>query len=243
MYLFKNILFITNYMEQQFEKLDLNFKYFDNLDDKNILTEYPLFCTFYTLNGYENYFSILQESIKNFNLPFCGFELKSKTNSYVWEYITQLKPFVLLYILNKFKKNIVWIDADAKIEKLPIYFLDVNNNISVNYNFNKFYRKSELLSGTIFFKYSEISISILDDWIKKTEEINNNKIINKKDLWDQYILQKVLENYKKYIDELPKEYISIFDHPDFKNLDWVISHWQGSRQLKNYNNLNTVTIK
>ena len=77
---------------------------------------------------------------------------------------------------------------------------------------------------------------ILDEWIIETNKINKENKIEKvieESLWDQKILELLIKKkYMEYIFLLPDEYICIFDHPKFKNLEWVISHWQASRKLK-----------
>jgi len=199
----------------------------------NILTdsEYPIFCTFYTIdNGYEEYFLKLEKSLNKFNLPYYAIGILIENNS--WIDIVQKKPDFLLMVMELYpSKNIVWIDSDSIIEQNPNVFLNPLNDLGVY-----FLNNIQLCSGTLFFKNSEISKKILNEWIEETNKINEmNKIEKMKEnlLWDQKILELLIR--KKYMENiflLPDEYICIFDHPKFKKLDWVISHWQASRKLK-----------
>ena len=86
-------------------------------------------------------------------------------------------------------------------------------------------RKPELASGTVYFSNSEISINILNDWI--IENSKNAITFDQKHL-DEVIKRKYLEN----VEVLPKEYCCIFDKAGYKDLDWVIAHWQASREVR-----------
>ncbi len=209
-------------------------KTIQNVNDINIDNTYPIFSTFYTSdNGYEEYFLKLKKSLENFNLAYYAIDIIKGEKT--WIEICSYKPDFLLMVLNKFPdRNIVWIDSDAIIEKEPALLKNINKDIGIHINKN-----FGVLSGTIFIKNSIIGKQILTDWIKETQKINNtkvNKLNNEIDFWDQKILEKVIKkNYMNNLFLLPKEYVSIFDHPEYKDLDWVISHWQSSRKLKYYN--------
>lgn len=194
-------------------------------------SSYPIFCTFYTIdNGYEEYFLKLEKSLKDLNLPYYAFGLLRENNS--WIDIVQKKPNFLLMVLNLYpNKNVVWVDSDSIIEKNPDIFLKPTNDCGI-YMLNNV----QLCSGTLFFKNTETGKNILNDWIIETVKINEKNSISKIQdvlLWDQKILEILIKNkYMNNIFYLPDEYVCIFDHPKFKNLDWVISHWQASRKLK-----------
>ena len=191
---------------------------------KNIFkSDYPIFVNFYTGdNGYRKYSDKLIKSLKKFNLPYYIIEINS--NKHKWTLICQQKPFILLEVMNKYpNKNVVWVDADAIIEKEPELFKNINKSFGVHY-----IGGHEFASGTLFFKNNNISRNIINDWIKDNEKNSN--------AWDQIILGKIInKKYKKHEYKLPKEYCSIFDKSGYKNIDRVISHWQASRELK-YNN-------
>ena len=181
---------------------------------KNInKSEYPIIVNFYTGdNGYEKVVVHLIDSLKKLNLPYYIVEIDSNVDK--WEKICQQKPYVLLKVMEEHpNKNIVWLDADAVVEKMPTEFLKIKKDIGICY------RGKELCSGTIFLKNNDVCRNIIDDWIKE-----NNKSSK---VWDQVTLNKVInEKYKQNTHKLPGSYIGIFD----KN--GVISHWQFSRNIK-----------
>ena len=191
---------------------------------KNIFkSEYPIFVNFYTGdNGYRKYSDKLIKSLKKFNLPYYIIEINS--NGHKWTRICQQKPYILLEVMNKYpNKNVVWIDADAIIEKEPELFKNINKSLGVHYTGG-----NEFNSAVLFFKNNDISRNIIDDWIRENNKNNNS--------WDQVTLGKVVKNkYKNQEYKLPKEYCSIFDRKDYQNIDRVISQWQASRKLK-FNN-------
>ena len=215
-----------------YSKLKLNEYKITNIKSNIFDSEYPIFVNFYTGdNGYEKYSDKLIKSLKKFNLPYYILEINSKGHK--WTQICQQKPYIIIDILNKYpNKNVVWVDADAIIEKKPEIFKKIPKgpkSFGVHY-----IGGSEFASGTLFFKNNKISRNIINDWIK----------VNKKDsnAWDQVTLGRVINSkYKKHEYKLPKEYCSIFDRKDYKNIDRVISHWQASRELKYKNRIEKFT--
>ena len=190
-----------------------------NIKNNIFDSEYPIFVNFYTGdNGYKKYNDKLIASLNKFKLPYYIFEIHS--NGDKWEKICQQKPYAILNVLNKYpNKNVVWVDADAIIEKEPELFKKIEKNFAVHYN------GTELLSGVLYFKNNKNTRNIISDWI----ELNNQN----PDMYDQVSLSKVINRkYKQHEYKLPKEYCSIFDKPGYQGLDRVISQWQASRELK-----------
>ena len=213
-----------------------NKELFDNTNDKlnnyqitkikkNIFkSDYPIFVNFYTGdNGYEKVVPNLIDSLNKFNLPYYIVEINS--NGDKWEKICQQKPYVLLHVMNKYPiKNVVWVDADAVIEKLPKEFLKIKKDIGTCYI------GKNLASGTIFFKNNKICKKIINDWINENNKSNKT--------WDQVTLDKVLnKTYKNHIHTLPNSYIGIF------NKNAVISQWQFSRNVKPKNSYQFEGVK
>jgi hypothetical protein len=186
-------------------------------------SEYPIFVNLYTGdNGYEKYIGKLIESLKKFNLPYYIVEIHSNGDS--WEKICQQKPFLLKKVLDLYKKNIVWVDADAIIEKEPSLFKGISKSLAVHY----MDKTNELNSAVLFFKNNDITKNIIKDWIEK----NNTD----EKLWDQRTLQEVIrKNYEEHVFKLPNEYCTIFDKGGYNQTNRVISQWQASRELK-FNN-------
>jgi len=200
-----------------------------NYDDTSIKTihekiyaennQYPIFACLYTIdNGYYEYAKKLIESLEKFRLSY--YIEGHLTNGRHWNEITKFKPNFLLKVLKKYPdKSVVWIDSDSTIEKMPNYFLNIKKDFAIHYI------NGLLGSGVMYFKNTNIVYNLLNDWI-----FENNKDIK---IFDQLHLQNLINKKYKTIGELlPKEYIAIFDHPDYKNLDNVIIQWQASRKLK-----------
>ena len=155
-----------------------NIKIAKTIDNVIKDSEYPIFCTFYTINnGYEEYFLKLEKSLNKFNLPYYAIGILIENNS--WIDIVQKKPDFLLMVMELYpSKNVVWVDSDSIIEQNPNVFLNPLNDLGV-YLLNNI----QLCSGTLFFKNSEISKKLLNEWIEETNKINE---INK--------IQKINEN-------------------------------------------------
>ena len=220
--------------------MNINKKYkvvntISNLDKEDTRKDYPIFCTFYTVdNGYKKYFTKLKQSLEKFNLPYYAFEMLREHHS--WEKYTQQKPHILKLVLTQYPNhNVVWIDSDGIIERLPEVFLQIpltDKSIGVHYLHGK-----ELYSATMFFKNNATSLQILEDWILVTKE--NNLLYKQKKIpltktWDQAILKKVIKikGYREHVYHLPPEYACIFDNSTCPPNTWVISQWQASRNLK-----------
>lgn len=182
---------------------------------------YPIFvCLYTTDNGYEKHAERLIKSLDKFKLSY--YIEGHKTYNRKWDEITKYKPFVLLKVMNKYpERAVVWLDADSIMEKMPTHFVNIKSDFAVHYVNGRV-----LDSAVVYFKNTDISRNILVDWIKE-----NDKYPVK---FDQVNLAVVIKNkYKSNEEILPREYCCIFDHQRYKNLNWVISQWQASRQLKN----------
>lgn len=212
------LIMVSKNKIELFNNNSINGYQITNIKKKIFKSDYPIFVNFYTGdNGYGEYCDKLIKSLKKFNLPYYVVEINS--NGDKWTKICQQKPYILLKVLNEYpNKNVVWVDADAIIEKKPDLFISINKTFAVHY-----VGGNEFASGTLFFKNNKISRNIINDWINE-----NNKNSN---VFDQVTLGKVInKKYKEHEYKLPKEYCSIFDRRDYQNIDRVISHWQASRK-------------
>lgn len=155
-----------------------------------------------------------------------------------WYKNTAYKPKFILETLDKFKDQcLVFIDADATIERYPDLFLEIPEYYDLGIHFldrNKWYghnetNNMELLSGTIFLRNNEHIRRLVRHWHEEAERTQE---------WEQKALQRVL---KQHIDinvsELPLSYCYIKTLPNgrepLNKIDNpVIVHYQLSRQLK-----------
>ena len=172
-------------------------------------------------------------TLQKFNLPYDIAYPDSRGN---WKNNTHMKAEIIKEMLLKHKQSIVFLDADATIERYPEIFDTLQDyDIGVHYfDYKRFWHgqlggELEVLSGTLYLNYNDKILSLINDWIVQ------NKIDSH---WEQKNLQKVLklkENELR-IFPLPIEYIAIVK-PTYKPPSFikepVILHHQASRLYKN----------
>ena len=196
--------------------------YLDNVN-------YPVFTSFYTRNtGYETVVVHLIETLEKFKLPY---HIEAIDSFGKWTYNCAYKPFHISKVMKIYERSIVWIDADATIERDPVLFRIENNVVlkSVGCHFLKINKKgkktNELLSGTLFIRNDDVSTNIIDEWKALCESDRN--------VWDQQNLQKIYNTASIHFGNLPITYIKIFDYKSQSGVNPVIQHWQASRKYKN----------
>jgi hypothetical protein len=178
---------------------------------------------FYTVNtGYEKEVQNLLASMQGLDLSYEVWGIESLGS---WQKNTQIKADFIKMMILKYKQPIAYIDADAVFHQYPELFDVISADFAAHYH----NYKKELLSGTLFFNYTKMSLVLIDEWLKQNEK-NPNK-------WDQYTLQythKNMSNLKFY--QLPPEYTKIFD-ANYKKIGVsigkpIIEHFQASRRFK-----------
>lgn len=188
--------------------------------------------TYYTVNTpYEEEVKNLISSLEKFNCPY---KVYPRPSTGSWEKNTQIKTEVILSALNEFPgEMIAWIDADAMLERPPIFFdtLQPENFDLCCYYLSTSYNPRELLSGTLIFSNNETSKAIVKEW----GELNKT---NKE--WDQRNLESIIKSKTNLrMIPLPKEYIKINLHdrfqPGIKDNEVVVRHYQASRKYKKLN--------
>jgi len=183
------------------------------------------FVSAYTINTpYEKEVENLKESLIKFG--HSTKHIVSIDNLGTWEKNCQQKAIVIKNKLLELREPIIWLDADAVIEKPPTLFNEIQEDLGICV-----YR-GEYLSGTIFLKPSKQIFDLLDEWIK--ECANNPKE------WDQKILQKLILDKKINHFILPSSYCKV---DFFKSDDNVISQNQASRRFKKIINQEKLDIK
>tara|TARA_B110001469_G_C9648923_1_gene330087 strand:- start:11102 stop:11842 length:741 start_codon:yes stop_codon:yes gene_type:complete len=148
-----------------------------------------------------------------------------------WNYITYIKPKILLEIIEKFNYDkIVWCDIDSMFFNYPKE-LDL---IKEDYGFYKNNNK-KFLSGVLYFKNNSKTKDILNLWIEKLDniKIKDINLDNYMALSDQKILGEIIEttNIKYY--NLGKKNFGIYDKillNKEKYTDYYIVHFQASRR-------------
>lgn len=184
-----------------------------------------------------NYKKIIEEyllpSLIGLELPYYTEEVKDLGN---WRKNANYKLIFIKQCLKKFNTDIVWIDADAIINKFPTLFwiIPKEYDLAVHYlDWMLHYGrpsdkgKYELLTGTMFFRNNDNGKRLLDKWIELTLPSNPQ--------------QKTLEKSIKQMPEikvykLPRSYCFIVATSKGEPLnplkDPIISHFQKSREMR-----------
>jgi hypothetical protein len=165
----------------------------------------------------------LQKSLDNLQIPHNLVAVPSFRN---WLEGVRWKPHFLRSQLLESKdgeRPIIWLDADATVEKYPSLFdilADKCIDFACHFRNDKRYH-NECLSGTLFINNTKGAMGVLDAWIAEQQK--------DADIWDQRSLQKALELTHSYsLYRLPPQYTQIFDTMAYAG-DPVILHHQASR--------------
>jgi hypothetical protein len=182
-----------------------------------------LIVSFYTKDTpYEKEYETLMASLEKFNLP-CYIEAIESKGS--WVANCSYKSTFCKEMLAIHKKPIVWVDCDAEILQYPSLFLSMQDfDIGCHY-FTRKSGKVELLSGTLFFNYTDASRELINRW----EDACKNSPAR----LDQKTLEDTIKSYETIkIFDLPQSYVNIFDDGRVSLEDTVILHRQASRRFK-----------
>lgn len=195
-----------------------------------------IFISYYTHNTpYEKVMEdYLAPSLKEYNLKY---EIQAIENLGSWDKNTSYKPKFILEMLEKYKTDVIFLDADASIREKPVLLENINDNYDIAVHMLDWYRfwrnqtgrpERSLLSGTILFKYKEKNIELIKEWIKRCEKPGD---------WEQRKLQRLLkERESEYnIYKLPPNYCAIINRkkkvPVYMQPP-IILHHQVSRLYK-----------
>lgn len=177
-----------------------------------------MFVSFYT-EKYKHEAKQLKKTLDQFSLPH---DLQYVTDLGSWQANTCYKPIFLLEMIDKWKKPVIWLDADSRIRKYPSLFKQLDCDMAVHYGIG---HHKWVNSAVIY--VNDTGCHILNKWI-----VENNRYPN---VLDQINLQNILEGMDK-ISKLPLEYCFIFDvyrkmHPGHEP---VIEQMQASRRLNEH---------
>ncbi len=178
----------------------------------------------------------LLPSLKKYQLTY---EVKAVEDLGSWQKNTAYKSEFVLDMLLKHKKSVIFIDADATIQRFPALFEQISSEFDIAVHYQDWWKqwrnndcgkRFDLLSGTIMFRYNERVLALVRNWTEKMKSSGE---------WEQKILQKLTEeNQEIKIYKLPVEYCTVIMHnksiPKYiKSEEVVILHHQKSRQYKN----------
>ena len=175
-----------------------------------------LFVTAYTPD-YSTLAASLQDDLEKYKLEY---EMIPIEDTGKWAENCNLKPFVLKCLREEYPDSIlVWIDADARIEKDPVLFSELNGaDIALHKLDNRI-----ICSGTLAFLPTENGNRLLSAWSEMCEK--NQTIM------DQVSLAKCIEALNPKVHLLPESYCRIFDRKN-ECKDPVIVHYQESRNRR-----------
>lgn len=193
-----------------------------------------IFVSYYTTGVYEQVIQkYLLPSLKKWNLKYDIAEVKDRGD---WQLNTQFKSKFIKGMLEEYKEDICFLDADATIEKYPELLFNIPDEYDIAMHlldWQLMWRgiegqdQRELLSGTMLLKYKENTLKLVDEWIR---QIETNKSIK-----EQKVLENILLNNKYKYYDLPASYCTIkkFDGsiPEYIK-EPIILHHQVSRLYK-----------
>ena len=155
-----------------------------------------LVCAYYTYGTpYEKIVENLEESLISLGLHY---HIRGYDSRGSWVANCGIKPSFLLDCLTEFDDDILYVDADAIVRKVP--------EIACEEDIGVYYKKhldgtEELLSGTIYLKQS--AKPLVARWLVE-QESNPGK-------WDQKTLATVVKKHGYKVQRLPQGYTKIFD--------------------------------
>ncbi len=201
---------------------------------KNQIDKKWIIVSYYTEGFYEEVANkYLIPSCKKLNLPYYCVKKKSYKD---WTKNTNIKPVFIKEMLQTFPdKDIVFIDADATVERYPALFDEIGNDydLACHYlDFGRWYNKPDkigekkLLSAVLLVRHTPKMYQVLNEWIAGLGSI-----------WEQKVLQMVIERLKPRVYELPLSYCYIESLPNgrepyIKVENPVTVQHQVSRQIR-----------
>jgi hypothetical protein len=214
------------------EVLEYNEPIIENIKPPEIMNNELIIVGYYTVNTpYEKEAEGLLNSCRKLNLKF---DIPGIPSFGSWQSNTRFKAKFMLDMLQKYPgQKLLYVDCDAIIHSEPVLFKNYEYDIGIRYqDFN--WRKNECLSGTIFMRSNEKTISLCKRWI----EINESEGPNAKTL-EQWNLDKAIQegvsNYGLSLNNIPPEYTFIFDSMKrmYPTIKPIIEHFQASRKFRN----------
>jgi len=194
-----------------------------------------IFISYYTLGNYEVVMNThLRPSLEKWNLKHYIKETKDLGN---WNDNTSFKATFILNMLNKYKEDVVFLDADAIIHKYPelLFNIPKESDLACHYlDWIKHWRNQtggnnfHLLSGTMFLRYNEKILDLMKLYIKECEKNPG--------IWEQKVLELLIsENKDINVYKLPASYCAVIKYdgkvPAYIE-DPIIVHYQASRKYK-----------
>ncbi|MBS0616168.1 MAG: hypothetical protein JSR58_06420 [Verrucomicrobia bacterium] len=196
---------------------------------------FPLVVSFYTRGTlYQLEVQNLIDSCKKFNIEY---DIEGIDSFGTWELNCAYKPYFLFSKLQKYRRPLLWVDADAifvqKPQILDVFQGDLSAYMAPELTDD---HRSKVRSGTVYVNATDKGAGLVRAWaLECQKEMTNPE--RTVEFWDQMALARIIAREKGSADIrcLPLEYVKIFDHPEDarKVLNPVIAHHQASRRSKN----------
>ena len=196
-----------------------------------------LFISYYTLKTpYEHIINkYLFPTLKKWKLEY---DVEGVKNLGDWYKNTGYKSTFILKMLEKHKKDVIFLDGDATVEKYPVLFDKIPQEYDLACHFLDWSKQythwrnrehpKELLSGTMLWRYRPKVIELIKKW--QAEVAKNPKV------WEQKVLQRMIDGEKGIkIYDLPAGYTAIAQGNGKAKAyvtDVVILHHQVSRKYR-----------
>ena len=192
-----------------------------------------LVISYYTLDTpYVDEAKHLQDSCAKWNIDA---EILGVASLGSWERNCAIKPGFILQMLEKHRRPLFWVDADAVFLQKPNFaqFSDCDIAVRINDYLEKEH-ESYLASGSIFINDTEGAKEVLSLWQAETAKqiVQPGRVF---EYWDQVGLRDVLQRKTGVrVASLPVGYCKIFDLDDIfiRDEDVVVEHHQASRAHK-----------
>lgn len=175
-----------------------------------------IFCSFFSGPGYDVEARELVKTLDAFGLAH---DVRELPDAGGWELNCGRKASYLLQMRADHPgEPLVWVDADARIRRLPTLFEHLDCDFAAHWKDG-----TELLSGTMYFGPNDAARDLLEAW---RDECAANP-----SEWDQKCLQRLVDGSRRWrVSTLPAEYTAIFDAG--MSSEPVIEHMQASRRLR-----------
>jgi len=204
--------------------------------DKITPVDRPIVISFFTKGtGYETEVENLRNSVMRYGLEHEIVGIASRGN---WLENCSYKPrFIREMLLKHPGRNLLWLDADARIQKYPELLDDwTEGDVALHLRQKRDAKGilgGEVLSGTILMRSNEKTLALVTRW--------RDRCIESPKEWDQRVLQHIIEREDlgksdvgwPTIAGLPAEYCCISDTMMGEiDSDPVIVHYQASRRFR-----------
>jgi hypothetical protein len=176
-------------------------------------------CAFYTPNYLEPLLA-LKASLDALGINYF---LKRYDRAATWEATTRLKPVFVDHCMGRFPDHdVLYLDADAVVRKIPTFFDTVTSDVCLLFNAVKpgKIHYLRIAAGTLLVRNTEGGRRFAAQW--KAEEANASMLSLDEDLI--YMAMPKLQGVS--FTALPQAYTKIFDRP---GADPYIEHFQASR--------------